>query len=169
MVFGLSSSEPQADSPAIICHRRINYHKNKNLEATKPRERQRPAVALDHLFMVSRFRPLLIQNGEGTAIRKMIIIANAMMSLASMAPMFPSKLPHPARPASIIRLPAMTSPIIAPITGPTKRPIRPKNNPTSAPRIAPNVPHFVAPNISRRNSRREYRARTSRASAAPAQ
>src|SRR4029077_17782598 len=59
------------------------------------------------------------QNGEGTAIRKMVIIASAMMSLASMAPMFPSKLPHPARPASIMRLPAMTSPMIAPITGPT--------------------------------------------------
>ena len=27
---------PTRDSPAIICHRRINYHKNRNLEATKP-------------------------------------------------------------------------------------------------------------------------------------
>ena len=54
----------------------------------------------------------LTQNGEGTFTRKMIIIASAMMSLASMAPMFPSKLPHPARPASIMRLPAMTSPMI---------------------------------------------------------
>ena len=77
--------------------------------------------------------------------RKLIIIATAIISLASMAPTFPSKLPHPARPASIIRLPAMTSPAIAPITGPTNNPINPKNNPISAPRTAPNVPHFVAP------------------------
>ena len=35
MVFGLSSSEP-CGSPAIICHRRVNYHKSRNLEATKP-------------------------------------------------------------------------------------------------------------------------------------
>ena len=35
MVFGLSSSK-RYGSPAIICHRRINYHKNRNLEATKP-------------------------------------------------------------------------------------------------------------------------------------
>ena len=40
------------------------------------------------------------QNGEGTFIRKIDIIARAMISLASMAPMFPRKLPHPARPAN---------------------------------------------------------------------
>jgi hypothetical protein len=27
---------PTRDSPAIICHRRVNYHKNRNLEARKP-------------------------------------------------------------------------------------------------------------------------------------
>jgi hypothetical protein len=43
------------------------------------------------------------QNGEGAFTRKIEIITSAMMSLASMAPMFPSKLPHPAWPASIMR------------------------------------------------------------------
>src|SRR4029077_10969556 len=85
------------------------------------------------------------QNGEGTFTRKIEIIASAIISLASIAPMFPNKLPHPARPASIMRLPAMTSPTIAPTPGPTNKPIRPKNNPTRAPRIAPSVPHLVAP------------------------
>src|SRR5262249_33406055 len=42
------------------------------------------------------------QNGECTFTRKIVIIASPMISLASMAPMFPSKLPHPARPASIM-------------------------------------------------------------------
>ena len=38
MVFGLSSSEScQADSPAIICHRRVNYHKT---EIWKPRNHE---------------------------------------------------------------------------------------------------------------------------------
>src|SRR4029077_14290844 len=50
------------------------------------------AITFFRLFLV----PVITvdQNGEGTFTRKMMIIASAMMSLASMAPMFPSKLPH---------------------------------------------------------------------------
>jgi hypothetical protein len=32
----LQQIPPTRDSPAIICHRLGNYHKNRNLEATKP-------------------------------------------------------------------------------------------------------------------------------------
>src|SRR5262249_40805341 len=167
----LQQIPPTRDSPAIICHRPINYHENRNVETTRPEivtfdvgrggrarsplratfvgHRRAPSAHPTYSQSVSlaslRTRRSLIQNGDGTLIRKIVIIASAMMSLASMAPMFPSKLPHPARPASIIRLPAITSPTTAPITGPTNSPIRPKNNPTNAPRIAPTAPHLVAP------------------------
>src|SRR5213595_660008 len=72
--------------------------------------------------------------------KKMAIITSAIKSLPIIAPRFPSKLPHPARPASIIRLPAMNSPPTAPITGPTNRPAIPKKTPTRAPSRAPNSP-----------------------------
>ncbi len=85
------------------------------------------------------------QNGAGTARRKIVIIATAMTSSPIIAPRFPSKLPQPARPASIIRLPAMNSLATAPITGPTNKPMIPKKTPMSAPTIAPNAPHLVAP------------------------
>src|SRR5207253_11455978 len=60
-----------------------------------------------------------------------------MSSRPIIAPRFPMKLPQPARPASIIRLPAMNSPVMAPITGPTNNPMIPKKRPITAPRIAP--------------------------------
>src|SRR5690349_20532640 len=92
-----------SDSPAIICHLLVIYH---NKAGNQDEIRQPERLPYN-------------QNGDAAAIKKIVIIANAMISLAIIAPMFPSRLPHPARPASIIRLPAMISPATAPITGPT--------------------------------------------------
>src|SRR6187455_2869272 len=94
------------DAPAIICHRRIEYHKKRNLEARKPlnleagtqerilRRRRFGVRWLDTALDCRATIPVfLTQNGGGTAIRKIMIIASAITSLARMAPMFPSKLP----------------------------------------------------------------------------
>src|SRR5438132_3283896 len=77
--------------------------------------------------------------------KKIVIITSAITNLPIIPPRFPNKLPQPARPASIILLPATNSPRIAPITGATNKPMIPKEMPMSAPRTAPNIPHFVAP------------------------
>src|SRR5213078_548091 len=45
---------PTRHSPAIICHRHVNYHKNRNLEARKPREKSELKKIPG--FLVSRFR-----------------------------------------------------------------------------------------------------------------
>src|SRR5947199_2601803 len=118
MVFGLSSSESRQRGT----HQRssaIGPEFSIKTEILKPRNhesgkqemllrRRRFGVrwldtVLDRRATVPVF---LTQNGGGTLTRKIAIIARPMTSLPSIAPMFPSKLPQPARPASIIRLPA---------------------------------------------------------------
>src|SRR5207245_4611486 len=57
------------------------------------------------------------QMGGGTVMRQNVIIASAITSLPIVPARLPSRLPHPARPASIILFPAMNSRARARITG----------------------------------------------------